>query len=34
MGEMVAPLWLTGLSWAIAALIIGLNIKLLWDILI
>jgi manganese transport protein len=34
MGEMVAPLWLTALSWAIAALIIGLNIKLLWDILI
>jgi manganese transport protein len=34
MGEMVAPLWLTVLSWAIAALIIGLNIKLLWDILI
>ncbi len=34
MGEMVAPKWLTGISVAIAALIIGLNLKLLWDILI
>jgi manganese transport protein len=34
MGEMVAPIWLTAISAAIAILIIGLNIKLLWDILI
>ena len=34
MGEMVAPIWLTVVSVAIAALIIGLNLKLLWDILI
>jgi manganese transport protein len=34
MGEMVAPIWLTAISAAIAVLIIGLNIKLLWDILI
>ncbi len=31
MGEMVAPLWLGGLSWLIAAAIVGLNLKLLWD---
>ena len=34
MGEMVAPIWLTVVSVAIAAVIIGLNLKLLWDILI
>jgi manganese transport protein len=34
MGEMVAPIWLTAISASIAILIIGLNIKLLWDILI
>jgi manganese transport protein len=33
MGEMVAPIWLTATSASIAILIIGLNIKLLWDIL-
>jgi manganese transport protein len=31
MGAMVAPRWLSILSWAIAVLIIGLNVKLLWD---
>lgn len=34
MGEMVSPRWLTALAAAIALLIIGLNFKLLWDILI
>ncbi len=34
MGAMVAPIWLTGISAAIAVLIISLNVKLLWDILI
>jgi manganese transport protein len=34
MGAMVAPKWLTGLAWAIALVVIGLNIKLLWDLLI
>jgi manganese transport protein len=32
MGAMVAPQWLTALSWVIAALIIGLNVKLVWDL--
>jgi manganese transport protein len=32
MGEMVAPRWLSALSWIIAAVIIGLNVKLLWDL--
>ena len=34
MGEMVSPKWLTVLAGLIAALIIGLNMKLLWDILV
>ena len=34
MGDMISPRWLTMLAAAIALLIIGLNIKLLWDILI
>jgi len=33
MGAMVAPRWLTVLSWVIAAVIIGLNTKLMWDLL-
>jgi manganese transport protein len=32
MGAMVAPRWLTVLSWIIASVIIGLNVKLLWDL--
>ena len=32
MGALVAPGWLTALSAAIAAIIIALNLKLLWDI--
>ena len=32
MGAMVSPRWLTVLAGLIAALIIGLNFKLLWDI--
>jgi manganese transport protein len=32
LGSFVAPLWLTALSAVVAALIIALNIKLLWDI--
>ena len=34
MGEMVSPKWLTALAALIALLIIGLNVKLLWDILL
>ena len=33
LGEMVAPLWLAILSWAVAAAIVVLNLKLLWDFL-
>jgi manganese transport protein len=32
MGALVSPRWLTAVSALIAALIIGLNVKLLWDI--
>jgi manganese transport protein len=32
MGALVSPTWLTALAGAIAALIIALNVKLLWDI--
>jgi manganese transport protein len=32
MGAMVAPRWLTALSWLIAAVIIALNVKLVWDL--
>jgi manganese transport protein len=32
LGNFVAPLWLTALSAVIAAIIIALNVKLLWDI--
>ena len=32
LGELAAPFWLTGLAAAIAALIISLNAKLLWDL--
>lgn len=31
MGELVAPLWLGAFAWAIAFLIAGLNVKLLFD---
>jgi manganese transport protein len=31
MGAMVAPLWLGALAWAIAVVIVVLNLKLLWD---
>jgi manganese transport protein len=34
MGEMAAPKWLTGLSWMIAVVIIGLNVKLVWDLVL
>ncbi len=34
MGALVAPGWLTALAAVIAAIIIALNVKLLWDILI
>lgn len=33
MGALVAPLWLTLVSAVIAAIIISLNVKLLWDVL-
>ncbi len=33
MGALVAPVWLTAVSTVIAAIIIALNIKLLWDII-
>jgi manganese transport protein len=32
MGELAAPLWLTLISSVIAAIIIALNLKLLWDV--
>jgi manganese transport protein len=32
MGDMVAPRWLSTLSWVIAAVIIALNVKLVWDL--
>jgi len=31
MGELASPLWLAVLAWAIAAAIVALNLKLLWD---
>jgi manganese transport protein len=34
MGGLVAPRWLIGLSWVIAALIVALNVKLLGDTLL
>jgi manganese transport protein len=34
MGALVAPLWLTLVAGLIAAIIIALNVKLLWDVLI
>ena len=34
MGELVAPRWLTGLCWLIAALIIVLNVNLLSTVLL
>lgn len=34
MGELVAPVWLTGLCWLIAAIIIVLNVNLLWTVLV
>ncbi len=32
MGKLVAPIWLTALSGLVAAVVIGLNVKLLWDL--
>lgn len=32
MGELRAPRWVTAIAWVIAALVIGLNVKLLWDL--
>jgi manganese transport protein len=32
LGELIAPRWLTAVSAAVAALIIALNIRLLWDV--
>jgi manganese transport protein len=32
MGALVAPLWLTAVAGVIAAIIIALNMKLLWDV--
>jgi manganese transport protein len=32
MGDLVAPRWLTGLCWVIAAVIIVLNVNLLWTV--
>ena len=31
MGELVAPRWLTAIAIVIAAIIIALNVKLIWD---
>jgi manganese transport protein len=32
MGELVSPVWLTVLAGLIAAVIIALNMKLVWDL--
>ena len=32
MGELVAPIWVTVLAATTAAIIIALNVKLLWDL--
>jgi manganese transport protein len=32
MGELVAPRWVAVLAWLVAAVIIGLNMKLLFDV--
>ena len=32
MGPLVSPGWLTAVSAVIAAIVIGLNLKLLWDV--
>ncbi len=32
LGALAAPRWLSALAWVIAALIIALNVKLLWDL--
>jgi manganese transport protein len=32
MGKLAAPLWMTGLAAVVAAIVISLNIKLLWDV--
>jgi manganese transport protein len=34
MGALVAPVWLTAISAVIAAIIIALNLKLLWDVIL
>ncbi|MCG5029671.1 divalent metal cation transporter, partial [[Ruminococcus] torques] len=31
MGELVAPRWLAATAWVIAAVLVGLNLKLLFD---
>ena len=31
MGALVAPAWLVRLAWVIALVIVGLNLKLLWE---
>jgi manganese transport protein len=33
MGDLTAPLWLTGAAAFIAVLLIGLNLKMIWDVL-
>lgn len=33
MGDLVAPRWLAGVAWVVAVVIVGLNLKLLWDFL-
>jgi manganese transport protein len=32
MGELVAPHWIAALAWTVAAVIIALNVKLLYDV--
>jgi manganese transport protein len=32
MGELVTPRWVAVLAWLVAAVIIGLNMKLLFDV--
>ncbi len=33
MGELVVPRWISAFAWGLAALVVGMNIRLLWDIL-
>ncbi|MBI1206696.1 MAG: Mn(2+) uptake NRAMP transporter MntH [Azospirillum sp.] len=34
MGRLVAPRWMTALAWIVAAVVVVLNLKLLWDVMV